>query len=87
MGPAETGSLYYGLLVHFPLLSTPAYADAVTFSYRPECAYLKRTRTSRTKHAYRRTRTGLLTRLKAANATAWESRPTKLILDAFLVPF
>ena len=31
--PAETGSLSYGLLFRFPLLSTPLHGDAVTFSY------------------------------------------------------
>jgi hypothetical protein len=52
---AETGSSSYGLLVHFQLLSTPFHKDAVTFSYRPECACLKRTSTSPIKHARRRT--------------------------------
>ena len=55
LGPAETGSSSCGLLVHLPLLSTSPRGDAVTFSYRPECACLKRTCISPTKHAYRRT--------------------------------
>ncbi len=55
VGPAESGSLSYGLLVHLQLLSTPSREDAVTFGYRPECVYLKRTSTSLAKHAYRRT--------------------------------
>ena len=46
----------YGLLVHLLLLSTPPRGDAVTFGYRPECVCLKRTCTSLTKNAYRRTR-------------------------------
>ena len=58
VSPAESSSLTYGRLVHFPLLSTPPRGDAVTFSYRPEWAYLKRTYTSLAKHAYGRTRSG-----------------------------
>ncbi len=54
-GQAETGSLAYGLLIHLLLLSTSPRGDAVTFGYRPECAYLKRTLTSLAKYAYRRT--------------------------------
>ena len=45
----------YGLVVHLQLLPTPPRGDAVTFSYRPESVYLKRTYTSLTKHTYRRT--------------------------------
>src|SRR5262249_25611147 len=56
--PAESSSLAYGRLVHLPLLSTSPRGDAVTISYRPEWAYLKRTCTSLAKHAYRRTGTG-----------------------------
>lgn len=52
---AETGSSSYGLLIHFQLLSTSFHKDAVTFSYRPECACLKGTLTPPTKHARRRT--------------------------------
>ena len=48
LGPAETGSSSCGLLVHLPLLSTSPRGDAVTFSYRPESACLKRTSTFRT---------------------------------------
>jgi len=55
VGPAESGSFPYGLLVHLQLLSTSFHKNAVTVSYRPECACLKRTRTSLTKHARRRT--------------------------------
>jgi hypothetical protein len=50
----------YGRLFHFLLLSTSSRDDAVTFSYRPEWAYLKRTYTSLAKHAYRRTSAGAL---------------------------
>jgi len=59
-GQAETGSLSYGLLIHLLLLSTPPRGDAVTFGYRPECVYLKRTRTSLARYAYRRTRCSIL---------------------------
>ena len=45
----------YGLVVRFRLLPTPPHDDAVTFSYRPESAYLKRTYTSRIKQTCRRT--------------------------------
>jgi len=54
--PAETGSLYYGLLVHLQLLPTPPRDDAVTISFRPECVCLTRTSTSLTRHAHKRTR-------------------------------
>ena len=57
--PGRNGFVAYGLLAHFRLLSTSSYENAVTFCYRPECACLKRTRTSLTKHAYRRTATGV----------------------------
>ncbi len=33
--PAEASSLYYGLLLHLPLLPTSPRSDAVTVSYRP----------------------------------------------------
>ena len=58
-GQAETGSLFYGLLVHLLLLSTPPRGDAVTVDYRSEHVDLKRTCTSLTKYAYRRTGTGV----------------------------
>ena len=44
--------------IHLRLLPTPPHGDAVTFSYRPESVYLKRTRTSLTWHTHRRTATG-----------------------------
>ena len=56
VGPAESSSYTCGLSVHLQLLPTSSHENAVTFDYRPECAYLKRTRTSLTKHAHRRTR-------------------------------
>jgi hypothetical protein len=58
--PGRIGFVAYGLLVHLPLLSTTPRGVAVTFGYRPECACLKRTPTSLTKHARRRTGTGVL---------------------------
>ena len=45
----------YGLVVLFQLLPTPPHDDAVTFRYRPENVYLKRTYTSLTKHTDERT--------------------------------
>jgi hypothetical protein len=56
---AESGSSSYGLVIHLPLLRTPSRDDALTFSYRPESACLKRTLTSLTMHAHRRTQVGL----------------------------
>ena len=47
-----------GLAVRLPLLPTPPRGDAVTFGYKPESVYLKRTCTFLTKHTYRRTATG-----------------------------
>ena len=47
--------LRYGLVVHLPLFPTPPRGDAVTFGYRPESVYLKRTFTSLTYHTYRHT--------------------------------
>ena len=44
-----------GLDVHFRLLPTPPRGDAVTISYRPVSADLKRTHTSRAIHTCRRT--------------------------------
>ena len=52
---AESSSSSYGLVVHLPLLSTPPRGGAVTVGYRPESAYLKRTRTALTLHTLRRT--------------------------------
>ena len=52
---AESSSLSYGPTVHLLLLPTPPRGDAVTFDYRPENACLKRTHTSLTMHAPRRT--------------------------------
>ena len=52
----ETGSLYYGLVVHLLLLSTPPCGDAVTVGYRPESVCLKWTLT--TLFEYPRGRTG-----------------------------
>jgi hypothetical protein len=46
----------YGLFLHLLLLPTPPRGDAVTFGYRPECVYLKRTCTSPTRYVHRRTR-------------------------------
>ncbi len=53
--PAESSSLTYGLVVHLLLLSTPPRGDAVAVGYRPESVYLKRTFTSPTTRAFRRT--------------------------------
>lgn len=54
---AESSSSSYGLVVHLQLLPTPPHGDAVTFSYRSESDFLKKTCTSLTKHALTRTRT------------------------------
>ena len=40
----------YGLVILLQLFPTPPHDDAVTFRYRPESAYRKRTSTSPTKH-------------------------------------
>jgi hypothetical protein len=55
--PARPNRVYlrYGLVVHLLLLPTSSLEDAVTFGYRPESVYLKRTYTSLAKHTYRRT--------------------------------
>src|SRR6266704_6273839 len=53
--PAESSSLSYGLVVHLLLLSTPPRGDAVAVGYRPESVCLKRTFTSPTTRAFRRT--------------------------------
>jgi hypothetical protein len=45
----------YGLVILLQLLPTPCHQDAVTFRYRPESVFLKRTCTSLTKHTYKRT--------------------------------
>ena len=55
---AESSSFSYGLIVHLLLLPTPPRGDAVAVGYRPESACLKRTSTSLTKHAFRRTGAG-----------------------------
>ena len=60
--PGRIGFVSCGLLIHLLLLSTPPHGGAVTFSFRPECAYLERTCTSLTMHAHRRTRGGFQTR-------------------------
>ena len=52
---AESGSSSYGLLVHLQLLSTPPHGDAVTFGFRPESAYLRRTFTVLIEYARWRT--------------------------------
>ena len=53
--PAVSSSLSYGLVVHLLLLSTTHRCVAVAFGYRPESVYLKRTCTSLTTRAFRRT--------------------------------
>jgi len=53
--PAVSSSLSYGLVVHLLLLSTTHRCVAVAFGYRPESVYLKRTFTSLTTRAFRRT--------------------------------
>ena len=60
-----------GLVIHLGLLSTPPRGDAVSFGYRPENVYLKRTCTSLTWHTYRRTSPGCSPTwaLKAQEAT------------------
>ena len=45
----------YGLVVLLQLLPTPPHDDAVTFRYRPESGYLKRTYTSLIKQTCKRT--------------------------------
>ena len=45
----------YGLVVLLQLLPTPPRGDAVTFRYRPESEYLKRTFTSLIKQTCKRT--------------------------------
>src|SRR5207244_4983567 len=52
---AESSSSSYRLVVHLLLLPTPPPGDAVAFSYRPESVCLKRTCTSLTSRALRRT--------------------------------
>ena len=53
--PAVSGSLSYGLIVHFQLLSTPLYSDAVTFNYRDYSSSLTWTFTMLIKRLHRRT--------------------------------
>src|SRR4030095_11712918 len=52
---AESSSLSYGLVVHLQLLPTTHRCVAVAVGYRPESACLKRTFTSLTTCAFRRT--------------------------------
>lgn len=52
---AESRSSSYGPESHLPLLRTPPRGDALSFGYRPESACLKRTLTSLSMHARRRT--------------------------------
>ncbi len=52
---AESSSSSYRLAVLLQLLPTPPHGDAVTFGYRPESIYLKRTFTSLSGCAHRRT--------------------------------
>jgi hypothetical protein len=61
-----------GRVVHLPLLPTPPRGEAVTFGYRPECACLERTSTSRTKHTCRRTRVRCV-RAVMAGLKQWSS--------------
>ena len=56
---AETGSSSYGLVVHFPLLSTPPHGDAVMFSCGPGFVGPKRTYTSLIPRAPARTNMGV----------------------------
>jgi hypothetical protein len=60
--PTLTGRIEFvilrnGWIVHLLLLPTPPHGDAVAVGYRPERACLKRTSTSLTKRAFRRTGT------------------------------
>jgi hypothetical protein len=52
---AVSSSLSCGLIVHLLLLPTPPRGDAVAVGYRPENVCLKRTFTSLTRCALRRT--------------------------------
>src|SRR5258708_2769471 len=45
IGPAESSLLFYGRLLHLPLLPAGPRGDAVTVGYRPEWACLKGTPT------------------------------------------
>jgi len=56
--PAVSSSLSYGLVVHLLLLPTSPRDDAVAVGYRSESVYLKRTFTSPTTRAFRRTSPG-----------------------------
>jgi len=47
-------------IAHLLLLHTPPHGDAVAVGYRPESAYLKRTSTSLTICAFRRSKKRLL---------------------------
>ncbi len=56
--PGRIEFVSYGLVLRLLLLPTPPRGDAVTVNYRPESACLRRTCTSPTMHAHRRTRVG-----------------------------
>ena len=60
----------YGLVVHFPLLSTPPRGDAVMFSFGPGFVGPERTRTSLIPRAPARTGIGA----SPMNAKRWIAR-------------
>src|SRR5690606_37676942 len=74
----------YGLAVRLPLLSTSFRNDAVTVGYRPESAYLERTRTPLAKCACRRTRSGfqpLSSHLRSLRSSVFSStKPARQFL-------
>jgi hypothetical protein len=78
----RNGFVSYGLLIHLLLLSTPPCGDAVTVSYRPECAYLKRTCTSLAKYAYRRTYAAPAGAWVHSRLFRWLAPPAKLFRPA-----
>jgi hypothetical protein len=53
--PESSSSLSYGRAVHLQLLPTSPHGDAVSFGFRTESVSLKRTYTSLTLRAFRRT--------------------------------
>jgi len=53
--PAVSSSLSYGRVLHLQLLPTSPHGNAVSFAFRPENVCLKRTSTSLTISAFRRT--------------------------------
>ena len=77
----SSSSLSYGLVVHLLLLPTLPRGNAVAFSYRPESVCLKRTSTSSTKHAFRRTSRG---RKATVNGAYRNLSPAKRIHALFL---